>query len=277
VPLVVIAGKEYGTGSSRDWAAKGPRLLGVAPSSPRATSASTAPTSSAWASCRCSSARARATRVARPDRPRDVRHRRPRAALDADVQDRVVTVRARGRRRRHHGVPGTGAPRHAAGARVLPARRHPAVRAAAAAGHGVTPEPVRRSSMREGPRRMCVAALTPSSALLSDPPRNARSSQPRASTGHSPLDALAAHAPHAVVQVDRHAHVVRHDAHAVADARPPVVPDRSSRPCSSDMRLHHDVRPVEQRAEARPSVPRSSSRNSAFEPASTTAWPAPRC
>ncbi|MBT8434526.1 MAG: aconitate hydratase AcnA [Gammaproteobacteria bacterium] len=29
VPLVVIAGKEYGTGSSRDWAAKGPRLLGV--------------------------------------------------------------------------------------------------------------------------------------------------------------------------------------------------------------------------------------------------------
>jgi aconitate hydratase len=29
VPLVVIAGKEYGTGSSRDWAAKGPFLLGV--------------------------------------------------------------------------------------------------------------------------------------------------------------------------------------------------------------------------------------------------------
>ena len=28
-PLVVFAGKEYGTGSSRDWAAKGTRLLGV--------------------------------------------------------------------------------------------------------------------------------------------------------------------------------------------------------------------------------------------------------
>src|SRR5262249_53120749 len=28
-PLVVLAGKEYGTGSSRDWAAKGPKLLGV--------------------------------------------------------------------------------------------------------------------------------------------------------------------------------------------------------------------------------------------------------
>ena len=29
VPLLVIAGKEYGSGSSRDWAAKGPLLLGV--------------------------------------------------------------------------------------------------------------------------------------------------------------------------------------------------------------------------------------------------------
>jgi aconitate hydratase len=27
--LIVLAGKEYGSGSSRDWAAKGPRLLGV--------------------------------------------------------------------------------------------------------------------------------------------------------------------------------------------------------------------------------------------------------
>ena len=29
VPLIVVAGKEYGSGSSRDWAAKGPLLLGV--------------------------------------------------------------------------------------------------------------------------------------------------------------------------------------------------------------------------------------------------------
>ena len=29
IPLVVIAGKEYGTGSSRDWAAKGTNLLGI--------------------------------------------------------------------------------------------------------------------------------------------------------------------------------------------------------------------------------------------------------
>jgi aconitate hydratase len=29
VPTIVLAGAEYGTGSSRDWAAKGPKLLGV--------------------------------------------------------------------------------------------------------------------------------------------------------------------------------------------------------------------------------------------------------
>ena len=29
IPLIVIGGKEYGSGSSRDWAAKGTRLLGV--------------------------------------------------------------------------------------------------------------------------------------------------------------------------------------------------------------------------------------------------------
>ncbi|MCA9856209.1 MAG: aconitate hydratase, partial [Dehalococcoidia bacterium] len=29
VPLIILAGKEYGTGSSRDWAAKGPNLQGV--------------------------------------------------------------------------------------------------------------------------------------------------------------------------------------------------------------------------------------------------------
>ncbi|KAH7950988.1 hypothetical protein HPB52_003756 [Rhipicephalus sanguineus] len=28
-PLMVLAGKEYGSGSSRDWAAKGPFLLGI--------------------------------------------------------------------------------------------------------------------------------------------------------------------------------------------------------------------------------------------------------
>ena len=29
IPTIILAGKEYGTGSSRDWAGKGPALLGV--------------------------------------------------------------------------------------------------------------------------------------------------------------------------------------------------------------------------------------------------------
>ena len=29
IPVIIVAGKEYGCGSSRDWAAKGPLLLGV--------------------------------------------------------------------------------------------------------------------------------------------------------------------------------------------------------------------------------------------------------
>ncbi len=29
VPLIIVAGQEYGTGSSRDWAAKGTKLLGI--------------------------------------------------------------------------------------------------------------------------------------------------------------------------------------------------------------------------------------------------------
>ena len=51
IPLVILAGKEYGTGSSRDWAAKGTLLLGVRAVLAECSSASTAPTWSAWASC----------------------------------------------------------------------------------------------------------------------------------------------------------------------------------------------------------------------------------
>ncbi len=63
VPLVVLAGKEYGTGSSRDWATKGTLLLGVKAVIAESSSASTVPTWSAWACCRCSSATARMRRA----------------------------------------------------------------------------------------------------------------------------------------------------------------------------------------------------------------------
>jgi hypothetical protein len=51
-PLVVLAGKEYGSGSSRDWAAKGTLMLGVRAVLAGASSASTVRTWWAWACCR---------------------------------------------------------------------------------------------------------------------------------------------------------------------------------------------------------------------------------
>jgi aconitate hydratase len=52
MPLVILAGKDYGMGSSRDWAAKGTYLLGVKAVIAERSSASTAATWSAWACCR---------------------------------------------------------------------------------------------------------------------------------------------------------------------------------------------------------------------------------
>ena len=54
-PLIIIAGADYGQGSSRDWAAKGVRLAGVEAIVAGASSASTARTWSAWACCRWNS------------------------------------------------------------------------------------------------------------------------------------------------------------------------------------------------------------------------------
>ena len=77
-PLIVLAGQEYGTGSSRDWAAKGTNLLGVKVVVAQPSfEASPFPTSSAWACCRSSSRKARRRR---PEARRhgDLRCRRPR-------------------------------------------------------------------------------------------------------------------------------------------------------------------------------------------------------
>ena len=57
-PLVILAGKEYGSGSSRDWAAKGTALLGVKAVIAESYERIHRSTSSAWACCRCSSSRA---------------------------------------------------------------------------------------------------------------------------------------------------------------------------------------------------------------------------
>jgi len=53
-PLVVLAGREYGTGSSRDWAAKGARLLGVRALVARSSERIQGANLGAWGCCRCS-------------------------------------------------------------------------------------------------------------------------------------------------------------------------------------------------------------------------------
>ena len=138
VPLVILAGKEYGSGSSRDWAAKGTLLLGV-----RAVIAE-------------SFERIHRSNLvnmgvlplqfqARRDRRLARAHRHARCsrlpAWPSGLTPGGTGHRARGRREDDR-VPGHRAHRHAGGARGVPAWRHPAVRAAAA----------RRSAVSAGPK-----------------------------------------------------------------------------------------------------------------------------
>ena len=133
VPLLVIAGKEYGSGSSRDWAAKGPRLLGVkvviAESYERIHRSNLV----GMGILPLQFADGENLRVARPDRPRDVRRSRPGRRRGARSH------RCGDARRRHRGrVQGAGAARHAARARLPEGRRDPPVR----------PSPARRRIAR---------------------------------------------------------------------------------------------------------------------------------
>ncbi len=77
VPLVVLAGKEYGTGSSRDWAAKGTLLLGVRAVHGRILRAHPPlqPGRHGRAAAGVQAGRERG--YAGADRPRDLHHRRP--------------------------------------------------------------------------------------------------------------------------------------------------------------------------------------------------------
>ena len=127
VPLVVIAGKEYGSGSSRDWAAKGTMLLGV-----KAVIAESFERIH------------RSNLVNMGVLPLEFKAGQNAASLGLtghEVFDLAgsgrsltprgtVTVRARRDGRHRDRVPGDGARGHAGGARGVPPRRHPAVRAA---------------------------------------------------------------------------------------------------------------------------------------------------
>ena len=132
VQLVVLAGKEYGSGSSRDWAAKGTALLGV-----RAVIAESyerihrsnligmgvLPLQFPGLGRR---------RVAGPHRRGGDRHRRPRggARRRRAPEARKVRVKAARSGGGSGRVRGPRAARHAERGRLLPQRRHPATRLA---------------------------------------------------------------------------------------------------------------------------------------------------
>ena len=129
-PLLVLAGKEYGTGSSRDWAAKGTALLGVraviAESFERIHRSNLVgmgvlPLQFNDGETRAS---ARAHRHARRSRSRG-------SALEDSRRGRL-TVTARGEGRREDEVRSPRPHRYPEGEALLRARRHPALRAAAA-------------------------------------------------------------------------------------------------------------------------------------------------
>ena len=144
VPLVVIGGKEYGSGSSRDWAAKGTRLLGVraviAESFERIHRSNLVGMGVLPLQFPAGESAARSG----IDGQEQFSVSGFADPLNAGELPRTCTVqRGRGR------VRGDGAHRHAQGGRLFPPRRHPAVRPAAAArGMSASAEGLGRSRDR---------------------------------------------------------------------------------------------------------------------------------
>ena len=153
-PLVILAGKEYGTGSSRDWAAKGTMLLGVQRRHRRELRAHP-PLEPDRHGRAAAAVHGRAERaVARPHRAR----RRSTSPASTAARPRPSTVVATPRRTgaADH-VRSARAHRYAEGARLLPARRHPALRAA----------PARRARPRRlSGQRAMIASSAPRLAVF---------------------------------------------------------------------------------------------------------------
>ena len=129
VPLVVIAGKEYGSGSSRDWAAKGTMLLGVkaviAESYERIHRSNLVNMGVLPLQFKDGEGAASLG----PDRPRGLRLCRRRRGAQAARRNHGDGDR---RGRIGQDLHGAGPHRHAGRAHGVLARRHPAVRAEAA-------------------------------------------------------------------------------------------------------------------------------------------------
>ena len=169
-PLVILAGKEYGSGSSRDWAAKGTALLGVRAVIAESYERIHRSNLIGMGVLPLQYPEGRERRDAGPDRHRDLRHHRG----DGAQRRRGSRTRSRSgppRRewRRAVDLHRDGPDRHPRRGRVLPARRHHAVRAALAArlsrrtGHRIRGRigslPVQPGSATVGRRSMPASAF----------------------------------------------------------------------------------------------------------------------
>ena len=156
-PLVVLSGKEYGSGSSRDWAAKGTALLGVKAVIAESYERIHRSNLIGMGVLRCSTPRARTpSRWASPARRRSRSPASPRSTT-APRRRPSRSRRRRRRRRVRRGRPH----RHPRRGQLLPQRRDHAVRAAQPAqgltervvtGHGPVPLGGRRGRVPPAPR-----------------------------------------------------------------------------------------------------------------------------
>jgi aconitate hydratase len=134
-PLIVVAGREYGTGSSRDWAAKGTLLLGV-----RAVYRGVLRAYPPLQPHRHGRAAAAVRGRRKPQDPRPHRRRDPVAARHCRRCLTGAGGHARGHLpgREHPQLRTQGAHRYRQRGQLLRRRRHPALRAAAAHGRMIT-------------------------------------------------------------------------------------------------------------------------------------------
>ena len=135
-PLMIIAGQEYGTGSSRDWAAKGTNLLGVKAVVAQSFERIHRSNLVGMGVLPLQFKEGRFGRDARSRRHGDLRRRRPHRRRKAAARSRIAHHPSR----RHGDTGGGGVPhRYAHRGRLLPTRRHPGLRVASNHCPGLIP------------------------------------------------------------------------------------------------------------------------------------------
>ncbi len=130
VPLIILGGKEYGTGSSRDWAAKGPKILGVKAVIVESFERIHRSNLIGMGILPLQFERRPVGREPRPHRRRGLRHRGHRGGWPDAAPAPQGHRHGAGRQRED--IPRRQPHRHADRGRLLQARRHPALRAAPA-------------------------------------------------------------------------------------------------------------------------------------------------